>query len=158
MKKHPALLFILTATMLAMMGCTSTENTPEPQPQTNPSATPASAEGSLVITATELKAAMDAERIEYIGDCPVSLEFEGVINTQGKGDFSYQFRADANDPDYEFILPDAETINNPTEGEHQLQVTYSLEISESVDGWAFLYIFEPMEFSSNNIDLSINCQ
>jgi hypothetical protein len=150
MKIRPILFRILILTLLALPGCASAESAPEVTPQT-------SGDG-LTITVAELADEQSAERIDYRGDCPVSFQFEGVIFSQGTGDLTYQLRADSNDPNYEFDLPDPQTVDNPTDGEHELQVIDSLEISTSVDGWVYVYVSEPMEFSSNNVDLVVVCE
>ncbi|MBN2499706.1 MAG: hypothetical protein JXB38_03000 [Anaerolineales bacterium] len=151
MKSRPILFCILILTLLALLGCAPpAESTPEVTPQTNGD--------GLTITAVELADEAGAERIDYRGNCPISFQFDGTIHSQGAGDFSYQLRADSNDPDYEFALPNPQTVDNPTDGEYELQVIDSLEISASVDGWVYLYVSDPMEYSSNNVDLVVVCE
>ncbi len=164
MKTRLTLFCILTLTLLALLGCAPAENIPEPTPtlappvEITPEVTPPASGDGLAITAVELAGEAGVERIDYRGNCPVSFQFEGTVYSQGAGEFTYQLRADSNDPNFEFVLPDSQTVNNPTADEHELQVIDSLEIDASVDGWVYLYISEPMEFSSNNVDLVVVCE
>ena len=152
MKTRPIHFLILILTLSTLLGCAPAESAPEP------AITAQSVEEGLTITAAELADDQGAERIDYRGNCPVSFQFEGAIYSQGAGDFTYQLRADSNDPEYEFMLPDPQKVTNPTGGKHELQVIDALEISASVDGWVYLYVSEPVEYSSNNVDLVVVCE
>ena len=164
MKTRFMLFCVLLLTVLALPGCASPENMPAPTPTTvspvasTPEVTPPTNGTGLTITAIELVNVDGAERIDYRGHCPVSFRFDGTVYSQGAGQFTYQLRADSNDPNFEFALPDPQTVDNPTPGEHELQVTDSLEIDAAVDGWVYLYVSEPIEFSSNNVDLVVVCE
>ena len=109
--------------------------------------------GSTVTSAT-----LSIDNPSYKGSCPVTLNFSGVINSQGPGAFEYKFIAGASTPGFEFSLPGPQKANFTSEGDHQFDVNFFLVIESSVNGWARIAIISPNEKQSNTVSFSVTCK
>jgi hypothetical protein len=116
-----------------------------------PTATPL-ADGSQVTEAT-----LAVDQAEYSGGCPVTLNFSGQITSQGAVSFVYQFEVGSNTPGFEFFTPDAQTATFAGEGTHLHDVYLTLDILNSVDGWARITILAPNSLQSPQVNFSIEC-
>jgi hypothetical protein len=116
-----------------------------------PTATPL-ADGSQVTAAT-----LAVDQAEYSGPCPVNLNFSGQITSQGAGSFVYQFEVVSNTPGFEFFTPAAQTVTFAGEGTHLYDVSLTLDILNSVDGWARITILAPNSFQSPQANFSVDC-
>jgi len=117
-----------------------------------PTPTPNS-DGSTVTSAT-----LSIDTPSYNGSCPVTLNFSGVINSQGPGSFEYQFIAGASTPGFEFTLPGAQKATFTSEGSHHYNVDFFLVIESSVNGWARIEILSPNEKQSNTVSFTVTCK
>lgn len=87
-------------------------------------------------------------------ECPYSFIFTANF-TLNKGTMvTYQLEAGTNTPGFVFSLP-GPVSNDFSAGNHTL--TYTLDISDSVDGWAQLYISIPNKVRSNQVNFSLDC-
>jgi hypothetical protein len=87
-------------------------------------------------------------------ECPYSFIFTANF-TLSKGTMvTYQMEAGTDTPGFVFTLP-GPVSNDFSAGNHTL--TYTLDISDSVVGWAQLYISSPNEVRSNQVNFSLDC-
>ena len=112
----------------------------------------------LASGSTVTNANLNVDQSSYSGVCPITLTFSGVIYSQGAGSFVYQMEAGSNTPGFEFYLPGHQTATFDTDGNHHLDVSYTLVIEDSVDGWARLYISAPNTVHSATANFSVTCQ
>jgi hypothetical protein len=116
-----------------------------------PTATPISSWSKVT------EATLDVDQASYSGECPVRITFSGTIFSQGSGSYVYQLLAGTNTPGFEFFLPGSLTSLFMTGGTNRLDVSFSLDIEDSVDGWAYIYISQPNVFQSNTVNFSVDC-
>jgi len=109
--------------------------------------------GSAVTEAT-----LNVDKSTHTGACPVTLNFTGVIISQGAGSFVYELEAHATTVGFEFFLPAPQTASFGSGGEHRLDVTFWLDIQNSVEGWARLHISAPNTKNSNAANFNVTCQ
>ncbi len=126
-----------------------------PSVTVDPNATTApGGSGSVLVTGTSLS----ADQTTYSGSCPVTINLTGAIIVEGSGSFAYQLEAEATTSGFTFNLPAAQSSSYSTAGSHTLNLSYSLTISSSVQGWVKLYVSSPNTLRSNQVDLAITCQ
>jgi hypothetical protein len=110
--------------------------------------------GSMTATA----ATLSVDKTDYSGSCPVTINLTGMIATTGIGIVTYQLEAGSTTPGFTFTLPGAQTETYSSAGSHTLPLSYFLEISSSVNGWARLYISAPNTLRSTQVDFAITCK
>jgi hypothetical protein len=108
--------------------------------------------------ATVTSASLSANPTSHSGECPVSISLPGTISSDGAGSFIYQLEAGTSTTGFTFSLPPAQKATYTTGGTHQLNVSYTLEITDSVDGWARLYISAPNTYRSAKVQFTVNCE
>jgi hypothetical protein len=110
-------------------------------------------EGSNVTDAT-----LRVDRSHYKGICPITFTFTGTIFSQGAGSFVYELVADSSSIAFEFFLPAPQIASFTAGGENRLDVSYWLEILDSVEGRARLYISAPNTFRSDWVNFTAICE
>ena len=123
------------------------------EPGSGPVTPTAFAAGSTVTGAT-----LSVDNAAYAGACPVTLTFTGVIISQGAGSFIFELEAQANTAGFEFFLPAPQTATFASGGENRLDVTFWLDIENTVSGWARLKISAPNTFQSSPANFDVGCQ
>lgn len=103
-------------------------------------------------------ASLSVDQSSYSGQCPVTLTFPGVIYSQGQGSFAYQLEAGSQTQGFQFFLPSPYLASYNTGGTHRLDVEYTLDIENSVDGWARLTITSDTTYHSNTVNFNVTCQ
>jgi hypothetical protein len=101
---------------------------------------------------------LSVDQSSYSGECPITLNFSGLIVSQGAGSYLYKFEAGTDAPGFEFSLPGSQMATFTRGGRHELNVAYTLTIEDSVNGWAQVTISEPNKNQSNLVNFSVNCQ
>jgi hypothetical protein len=88
---------------------------------------------------------------DYVGPCPVTLEFSGIVTVaSGRGTVSYAFaRHIGGDTDTETLVFDSPGTQN---------VSWRWSIHGSTSGWMAIKILEPEEFESNRANWSVTCE
>lgn len=122
-------------------------------PDTGTATPPEVGNGSTVTGAS-----LSANPSTYSGECPATISFGGTINSEGAGSFVYQLEAGTSTPGFNFSLPPAQKAIFTTGGSHQLNVSYTLDIEDSVSAWARLYISAPNTYRSDIVEFSVNCE
>ena len=122
-------------------------------PDTGTATPPADGDGSTVTGAS-----LSANPSTYSGECPVSVSFPGTIKSEGAGSYIFQLEAGTSSPGFTFSLPPAQKATFTTGGSQQLNVSYTLEITGSVEAWARLYISAPNTFRSDKVQFSVTCE
>jgi hypothetical protein len=103
-------------------------------------------------------ASLSADPSTYSGECPVTISFGGTIKSEGAGSFVYQLEVGTSTPGFTFSLPPAQKATFTAGGTHQLNVSYTLDIADSVSAWARLYISAPNTYRSDKVEFSVNCE
>ena len=103
-------------------------------------------------------ASLSANPSTYSGECPATISFGGTINSEGAGSFVYQLEAGTSSPGFTFSLPPAQKATFTAGGTHQSNVSYTLDIEDSVSAWARLYISAPNTYRSDKVEFSVNCE
>ncbi len=88
------------------------------------------------------------------GECPYSFIFTANFTLSKATTVTYELEAGADTPGFVFSLPSPVTADFSA-GNHTL--TYTLDISDSVEGWAQLHISVPNEATSNRVRFSLDC-
>ena len=102
-------------------------------------------------------ASLSANPSTHSGECPVTITFPGTIKSEGAGSFIYQLEAGTSSPGFTFSLPPAQKGTFTTGGSHQLNVSYTLDIADSVEAWARLYISAPNTYRSAKVQFTVSC-
>ncbi len=111
--------------------------------------------GNLKIMAMELT----ITEANYQGACPMTLDISGWIQTDGVGSFTYVLEAGASTPNFQFVLPPPVLTSNSLWGLQRLDVSFSLDITDSVDGWIHLRAEGPVNhLNSTDIPIHIRCR
>jgi hypothetical protein len=108
----------------------------------------------LTVTA----ASLSVDRSTISGDCPVALVFSGTVTASGAGSLTYHLEAGSSTPGFSFSLPGPQQASYSSSGIHLLPVTYTLEIANSVSGWARLAASSTNSLRSNEVAFSVTCQ
>lgn len=111
--------------------------------------TPGSGVGTGDVTAVSLS--VDAASAE---SCPHTFSFTGQITLDEAATVTYELEAGANTSGFTFTLPEPFTVAFEA-GTHN--VSYQLDISDSVDGWAQLHVTEPNDVTSNQVTYTLDC-
>jgi len=107
---------------------------------------------------TVTSASLSADPSTYSGECPATISFGGTITSDGAGSYIYQLEAGTSTTGFTFSLPPAQKATFTTGGTHQLNVSYTLEISDSVSAWARLYISAPNTYRSAQVQFTVSCE
>jgi len=111
--------------------------------------------GNLKVMDVDLAAPL----ADYEGSCPMTLDLAGLIQTDGVGAFTYALEAESETPNFQFILPPEVIASNSTWGLQRLDVTFSLDIASSVEGWIHLHVVSRMgSMDSPDIPIRIRCR
>jgi hypothetical protein len=103
-------------------------------------------------------ASLSANPSTHSGECPVTISFPGTITSDGAGSFIYRLEAGTSTAGFTFSLPPAQKATFTTGGTHQLNVSYTLDITDSVDAWARLYISAPNTYRSEKVQFTVSCE
>lgn len=106
---------------------------------------------------TVTAASLSANPSSYSGECPATITLPGTITSQGAGSYVYQLEAGTSTTGFTFSLPPAQKATFTTGGSHSLNVSYTLEITDSVEAWARIYISAPNTFRSARVEFSVSC-
>jgi hypothetical protein len=87
-------------------------------------------------------------------DCPYSFTFTATFNLNKPATVTYQLEAGTDTPGFEFNLPGPLT-SDFSAGSHA--ISYNLDISDTVDGWAQLHVTAPNDVTSNQVNFSLDC-
>ena len=87
-------------------------------------------------------------------DCPYSFTFTATFNLNKPATVTYQLEAGTDTPGFKFNLPGPLT-SDFSAGSHA--ISYNLDISDSVDGWAQIHITAPNDVTSNQVNFSLDC-
>jgi len=91
---------------------------------------------------------------EYATECPYEFMFSGTFKLNKPTSVTYQLEAGSNTSGFEFALP-APVTGNFDAGTHV--VSFNLQLTDSVDGWAKLHISAPNDIYSNQEYFTLNC-
>jgi len=100
-------------------------------------------------------ASMSAEPAEFAGACPKTYTFTGKFTLNVPASVTYKIEAGANDPAFIFTLPSAQTSSF---GAGEQVITYVLNFTGSVTGWARLHITAPVDLTSSQAAFTLTCQ
>lgn len=98
--------------------------------------------------------AMAVDPASYTGNCPYTFKFTGRFTLDQAATVTYRLEAGANTPGYTFTLPPEASVSYPA-GNHIL--SFTLELSQSVDGWLRLHITSPVDVTSNQANFVLTC-
>ncbi len=107
--------------------------------------------GSLSIT----NATMSVDTAAFTGACPKTFTFTARFTLNVPASITYQLEAGSTTPGFTFTLPAAQTSSFAA-GEQA--ITFVLNLSNSVDGWARLHITAPVDLTSTEANFSLTCQ
>jgi len=114
-------------------------------------ATPTQSSATLSIT----NASMSVNPSEFTGTCPKTFTFTGRFTLNIPASITYKLEAGSGDPAFTFTLPSPQTSSF---GAGEQVITYVLDLSSSVTGWARLHITAPIDLTSSQADFSLTCQ
>jgi hypothetical protein len=87
-------------------------------------------------------------------ECPYTFTFTGTFELDEAATVNYQLVAGSDTSGFEFDLP-PEDSDSFSAGEHTID--YTLDITDSVDGWAEFHVLEPVEVVSNQVTFTLDC-
>ena len=87
-------------------------------------------------------------------DCPHTFNFTGSFTLNDPATVTYRLEAGSDTPGFAFELP-GELTGNFDAGTNS--VTYTLDIQDSVSGWAQFHILEPNDVVSDQAAFSLSC-
>lgn len=87
-------------------------------------------------------------------DCPHTFSFTASFTLDDPAMVTYKLEAGSDTPGFVFDLP-GELTGSFEAGTNS--VIYTLNIQNSVDGWAQLHILEPNDVISNQVEFSLSC-
>ena len=87
-------------------------------------------------------------------ECPYNFLFTAIFSLSGATTVTYQLEAGSDTPGFEFTLPGQVTADFSA-GNHTL--TYNLNVSSSVNGWAQFHVLAPNEVRSNQASFTLDC-
>ena len=114
-----------------------------------PTATPGAAGGDGAVTGVGLS--VDAASADT---CPHTFTFTGQITLDEAATVTYQLEAGATSSGFTYDLPDPFTVAFDA-GTHN--VNYSLDITDSVEGWAQLHVTAPNDVTSSQVTFTLDC-
>jgi hypothetical protein len=87
-------------------------------------------------------------------DCPNTFNFTGSFTLDSTSTVTYRLDAGSDTPGFTFTLP-AEQSSSYNAGTHTL--TFTLDISSTMNGWVQFHITEPDEETSDQVAISLTC-
>jgi hypothetical protein len=112
-------------------------------------ATPSSGSGTVT------NVTISVDNASYTGECPHTFNFTAEVTLASAARVTLQLEAGADTPGYEFRLPPAETLDL---GSGTSTFSYSLSLTDSVEGWARVRVTSPNNVTSNQAAFSLTCQ
>ncbi len=100
-------------------------------------------------------ASLSVDPASFSGECPQTFIFSGEITLAQPARVTLQLEAGANQPGYEYNLPAAQTLDLAA---GTAAVQYTLDLRDTVVGWARLHITAPDDVLSNQANFSLTCQ
>ena len=91
----------------------------------------------------------------YEGSCPYTFMFPAQFTLGSATTVTYKFEAGSDSQGFQITLPDPTTVSLQA-GTHD--VTYQLEFSQAVSGWARLHVTAPNDVTSSQTTFSLTCQ
>ena len=98
---------------------------------------------------------MSVDNNTFTGACPRTFTFTGRFTLDKPAAINYQLEAGTDTPGFTFNLPPPQTNSYPA-GDQAL--TFTLEFTQSVNGWLRLHITSPVDVTSNQATFSLTCQ
>jgi hypothetical protein len=86
--------------------------------------------------------------------CPNTFNFTGSFTLDAAATVTYRLDAGSDTPGFTFTLP-AEQSSSYEAGTHSL--SFTLEISDTMNGWVQFHITEPDEETSDQVAISLTC-
>jgi hypothetical protein len=105
------------------------------------------------VEVTDLFMAVDDD--EYTGACPRTFTFTSRFTLNRAATVTYKLEAASDTPGFVFTLPAAQTSSFPA-GTNTL--TFSLNFSQSVDGWVSFHVTSPGDETSNRASFVLTCE
>lgn len=115
--------------------------------------TPSATQSSATLSITNVL--MGVEPPSFAGACPKTFTFTGRFTLNLPATISYELEAGADDPAFVFTLPASQTSRF---GAGEQTITYVLNFTNSVTGWARLHITAPVDLTSNQANFTLACQ
>jgi hypothetical protein len=91
----------------------------------------------------------------YEGSCPYTFMFPAQFTLGSTTTVTYRLEAGTDSQGFQITLPDPTTVSLQA-GTHD--VTYQLEFSQAVSGWARLHFTAPNDVTSSQATFSLTCQ
>ena len=111
---------------------------------------PASGASNVVTNAT-----ISVNTSSYEGSCPYTFMFPAQFTLNSAATVTYQLEAGTDSQGFQITLPAPTTVSLAA-GTHD--VTYQLEFSQAVSGWARLHVTAPNDVTSSQTTFSLTCQ
>ena len=86
--------------------------------------------------------------------CPHTFVFTGTITLKEAATVTYRMEAGSSTPGFTFDLPGEQSSPLPAGAN---PVNFTLDLSDTVDGWAQLHVTSPSDVTSNQVAFSLNC-
>jgi hypothetical protein len=87
-------------------------------------------------------------------ECPHTFTFTGLFTLDKSATVTYLLEAGTDTAGFEFDLP-GEQNQTLDKGSHQ--VTYTLQVQDTVNGWAVLKFTAPNAVESDQVNFSLDC-
>jgi hypothetical protein len=101
---------------------------------------------------------LSASPTSYEGDCPVTLNLSGEIETQGIGTYTYELVTGTDTTGFQFFLPAPIEVRNYGPDAISRSIVFQLELTSSVDGWAQVKVVGIETATSGRVNFSIECE
>jgi hypothetical protein len=88
-------------------------------------------------------------------ECPHAFDFTATIKLKKAATVTYVLEAGTDVAGFAFDLPGTQTVSLEA-GSHTL--TYSLNITDPVEGWVQLHVLTPDDLLSNQVNISLTCK
>jgi hypothetical protein len=98
---------------------------------------------------------ISASTSTYQGSCPYTFMFPARFTLGNSATVTYALEAGTDTQGFQINLPAPTTVSLQA-GTHD--VTYQLEFSQTVSGWARLHVSSPDDVTSNQATFSLTCQ
>ncbi len=130
----------------------SSENTPDKRPTlvVEGRFQPTLTKPVLNLEQVSLTATLNAKPMQYAGNCPVTVNFEGEITASGPCQVKYRFERSDNS-----ITP-VHTLVFESAGKRRVRDTWTL--GKNIRGWERIVIMQPVSAASERANFSVKCQ
>ncbi len=108
---------------------------------------------SAVLTITNASASVDTA--SFTGTCPHTFNFTTKFTLNTPASITFKLEAGTTTPGFNFVLPASQTLSLNA-GEQTF--SYSLQMTQSVDGWVQLHITAPLDVVSSQAAFTLTCQ